>query len=64
MDDEATRGGTALSACSDSAEYGARDNHFELGIRLYNDGVVAAKFEEALAQTGGHGLSHNLAHAD
>ncbi len=50
MNDNATRRRAALPGCANGAEYDRRNSEVEIGIFVNNDRVVAAQFEQALAQ--------------
>ena len=64
VDDEPAGGRATLATGSHGAKHGSRNHHFEVGIGLDDDGVVAPELQQALAEACGHGLGDNLAHSD
>jgi len=56
MDDHAPRRGAALARGAQRAEHDGARGHIEVRGLIDDDGVVAAEFEQRLAQSRGHGL--------
>jgi hypothetical protein len=54
MHQDAPRGRAALARGTDRAEYNGRHDDFEIGGFIDDDGVVAAQFQQALAQSLRH----------
>ena len=51
VDDQAACGGATLTASTHGAKHGCGDDHFEVGIRCDDDGVVSPQFKQSTTQT-------------
>ena len=63
MEEEAARGGAALTGGADGGEDHGAEREVKVGVLVDDDGVVAAELEEAAAQAAGDGFADDAAHA-
>ena len=64
VDDQASRRRAPLTACAHGTKHSRGNDHFQVGLRSDDDGVVAAQFKQGTSEACRHGLGHNLAHPD
>ena len=62
VDDQAARGGAALTARSYGAKHRCRDDHLQVCIAGDDDGVVSTQLEQGTSEASGHSLCDNLSH--
>ena len=64
MDNHPPNGRAALTGRTDSAEYDSSDRQIQIRTGGNNDAVIAAQFEDCLAQTGCNGLRNMPSHSN
>ena len=62
MHENAPRGGAALAGGTHGAEHDRRNGEIQIGLLIDDDRVVAAEFEQALAETLRHARPDLAAH--